>query len=109
MGKVWVIMFLVELYIVDNLVFCILQTGVGFLENYGWFIVFGVIILIFLWSKLKPYWRDLQRRWEQQRDIANFGELSDKSGQTCILLYKKMAIVSDFHHIVRQGYLFNTV
>lgn len=59
----------------------VFYVGVGFLENYGWFIVFGVIILIFLWSKLKPYWRDLQRRWEQQRDIANFDPIQAASQQ----------------------------
>lgn len=59
----------------------VFYVGVGFLENYGWFIVFGVIILIFLWSKLKPYWRDLQRRWEQKRDIANFDPIQAASQQ----------------------------
>ena len=48
--------------------------GVSFLERYGWFIVLGLIILVFLWQKLRPYWKDLQDRWERQREIANFGE-----------------------------------
>jgi len=51
-----------------------MNVGVGFLERYGWFIVLGLVILVFLWSKLKPYWRDLQNKWERQREIANFGK-----------------------------------
>ena len=46
----------------------------GFLERYGWFIVLAIIILVFLWHKLKPYLRDLHNRWERQREIANFGK-----------------------------------
>ena len=46
----------------------------GFLERYGWFIVLGLIILVFLWSKLKPYLRELQDKWERQQEIANFGK-----------------------------------
>lgn len=46
--------------------------GLGFLEQYGWFIVFSVIILGFLWSKMKPYWKDLLDKWERQREIDNF-------------------------------------
>ena len=57
-----------------NLNFCIMRAGVGFLERYGWFIVLGLVILVFLWSKLKPYWREMQNKWERQREIANFGK-----------------------------------
>jgi len=32
------------------------------------------VILVFLWTKLKPYWRELQNKWERQREIANFGK-----------------------------------
>ena len=53
---------------------CTMRAGVGFLERYGWFIVFVLVILVFLWSKLKPYWRELQNKWERQREIANFGK-----------------------------------
>jgi len=51
-----------------------MHAGVGFLERYGWFIVLGLAILVFLWTKLKPYWRELQNKWERQREIANFGK-----------------------------------
>ena len=51
-----------------------MHAGIGFLERYGWFIVFGLVILVFLWSKLKPYWRELRNKWERQREIANFGK-----------------------------------
>lgn len=53
---------------------CTMHAGVGVLERYGWVIVFGLVILAFLWTKLKPYWRELQNKWERQREIANFGE-----------------------------------
>lgn len=56
-------------------------SGVGFLERYGWFIVFGLVILVFLWSKLKPYWRELQNKWERQQEIANFDPIKAASQQ----------------------------
>lgn len=46
--------------------------GVGLLERYGWLILIGLVILVFLWSKLKPYWKELQNKWERQQEIANF-------------------------------------
>lgn len=55
--------------------------GVGFLERYGWFIVLGFVILVFLWTKLKPYWRELQNKWERQREIANFDPIKAASQQ----------------------------
>lgn len=61
--------------IVDKNIICtIYYVGVGFLERYGWFIVLGLVVLVFLWIKLKPYWKELQDKWECQREIANFGE-----------------------------------
>lgn len=62
-----------ELQIADKNV-CTTCTGVGFLERYGWFIVLGLVVLVFLWIKLKPYWKELQNKWERQREIANFGK-----------------------------------
>ncbi|CAB4042026.1 seleno S-like [Paramuricea clavata] len=35
-----------------------------FLEKYGWFVLFGIVAAIFIWSKLKPYWR----KWKEKRD-----------------------------------------
>lgn len=55
--------------------------GVSFLERYGWFIVLGLIILVFLWQKLRPYWKDLQDRWERQREIANFDPIKAATQQ----------------------------
>ncbi|KAL9965866.1 hypothetical protein ACROYT_G029720 [Oculina patagonica] len=58
-----------------------LYLGVGFLERYGWFIVLGLVILVFLWIKLKPYWKELQNKWERQREIANFDPIKAASQQ----------------------------
>lgn len=55
--------------------------GVAFLERYGWFIVLGIIILVFLWHKLKPYWKELQNKWERQQEIANFDPIKAASQQ----------------------------
>lgn len=55
--------------------------GVGFLERYGWLIVIGLVILVFLWSKLKPYWKELQNKWERQQEIANFDPIKAASQQ----------------------------
>ena len=57
-----------------NICMIYMYVGVGFLERYGWFIVLGLVILVFLWIKLKPYWKELQNKWERQREIANFGK-----------------------------------
>lgn len=55
--------------------------GVGFLERYGWLIVIGLVILVFLWSKLKPFWKELQNKWERQQEIANFDPIKAASQQ----------------------------
>ncbi|PFX18734.1 hypothetical protein AWC38_SpisGene16873 [Stylophora pistillata] len=57
------------------------KCGVGFLERYGWLIVIGLVILVFLWSKLKPYWKELQNKWERQQEIANFDPIKAASQQ----------------------------
>ena len=36
--------------------------------------VFGAILLVILWNKVKPYWKELLNKWERQREIDNFGK-----------------------------------
>ena len=75
-GGIKIFLYLVEkqcqlyLYVVD-----FIQTGVKFLERYGWLILFALVFLVFLWSKLKPHLVALQKKWEQQNEIANFGKI----------------------------------
>ncbi|KAI0232439.1 hypothetical protein LSAT2_017262 [Lamellibrachia satsuma] len=45
------------------------QTAVVFLQNYGWYIVFVVIILIILKNRLEPYLRRVSHQMEQQREL----------------------------------------
>ena len=53
----------------------------GFLEKYGWFIVLGALLAIYIWSKVKPHWHKMQKKWEEQQDAKKFGEYMDSS--TC--------------------------
>lgn len=45
------------------------QTAVVFLQNYGWYIVLVVIILIILKNRLEPYLRRVSHQMEQQREL----------------------------------------
>lgn len=64
-----------------NFVVDALTTGLGFFEQYGWFVVFGAILLVILWNKVKPYWKELLTKWERQREIDNFDPIKAASQQ----------------------------
>ncbi|KAK2566513.1 Selenoprotein S [Acropora cervicornis] len=64
-----------------NFVVDALTTGLGFFEEYGWFVVFGAILLVILWNKVKPYWKELLNKWERQREIDNFDPIKAASQQ----------------------------
>ena len=75
------------------------------MERYGWFIVLGLVILAFLWVKLKPYWRELQRKWERQREIANFGKQAKVSAWPLI---QKLKSVLDPYKFTLSATLFSS-
>ena len=35
-----------------------------FLEKYGWFVILGIVVAVFIWSKLEPY----LKKWKEKRD-----------------------------------------
>ncbi|XP_028400179.1 uncharacterized protein LOC114523452 isoform X1 [Dendronephthya gigantea] len=42
-----------------------------FLEKYGWFVVFGILAAVFIWSLLEPYWRKWRDEWNKKIEEAN--------------------------------------
>ena len=40
-----------------------LLLAISFLENYGWFLLFGLIFVYVVWKRVEPKYR----RWEQKR------------------------------------------
>ena len=60
--------------------------GLLFLEKYGWFVLLGIVVALFIWSKLKP----LLRKWKEERDKRieeeNIGNLLRESNPKTTLI-----------------------
>lgn len=48
-------------------------TVVGTLERYGWFILIGVIVLVYLWNKFKPQITRFIKKLEDQQQMKSYG------------------------------------
>ncbi len=46
--------------------------GFSLLSDYGWYVLFAVIVLGVAWSKLKPHYRQWKKKQEERIDEQNF-------------------------------------
>ena len=51
----------------------VLVPGVGYLSQYGWYIVLAVVCLVIMWMKLGPTVRDWWAKRKQREEELNFG------------------------------------
>lgn len=56
----------------NTVCFCI--SVIVFLQEYGWFVLFGIVVLLYIKSKLDPHFRKLKRQAEDVIEQKKFGE-----------------------------------
>jgi hypothetical protein len=54
----------------------LLSSVLGFVERYGWFIVLGLIVLVFLWKRFRPQLMRILKKWEEQQELKNYGKIA---------------------------------
>ena len=45
-----------------------------FVSQYGWFLLLGAVLLVWLWYKMRPHYSSWRRERERQQEERNFGE-----------------------------------
>lgn len=66
-----------------------------FLERNGWFVLFGIIAVIFIWSKLKPHWRKWKEKRDQKMEEERIGKRSSLWSNAYINLMFNYEIVNN--------------
>ena len=49
-------------------------SGIGFLQQYGWFLLLGVIVCMYIKSKLSPKVEKFKRQAEDARAARNYSK-----------------------------------
>ena len=47
--------------------------GWSFVSQYGWFILIGTVLLVYMWYKLQPTFKAWKQKRERREDEQNFG------------------------------------
>ena len=53
-----------------------------FLEKYGWFVILGIVVAVFIWSKLEPYLKKWKEKRDKRIEEENIGK-TFKHGNNC--------------------------
>jgi len=59
--------------------------GLSLVSQYGWHILITVIILVVVWSRVKPYYYQWRKKQEELNDERNFDSVK---AERCVVQYK---------------------
>ncbi|XP_013420916.1 selenoprotein S [Lingula anatina] len=51
--------------------------AVSFLKQYGWFVILGLIVITFLWHKIKPHLQQWLKKIEDQKEYTRYKDDPD--------------------------------
>ncbi|XP_003387558.1 PREDICTED: selenoprotein S-like [Amphimedon queenslandica] len=59
--------------------------GWGYISRYGWFILLGLIVLLYVWYKLRPSVQEWQRKQKERQEERNFDPVKAEKYQDAML------------------------